>query len=94
MKLKILRLLTVCLMVFLSFSLAAPSSALAKQVRLGADSGLQVAVAETGQKATAPVEAQRKAASKLEIPTGSELGREQVKQVFEDADTRSAKETL
>jgi len=54
----------------------------------GADSNSQ-----TKQEAGS-VKSQRQSAAKLEIPTGGELGRQQVKDVFEAADTRSAKETL
>lgn len=82
---RIRRFLAVCL-VLLGIAISIPTPALAS--RPGADSNSQT------KQEPASVESQRQSAAKLEIPTGGGLGRQQVKDVFEAADTRTAKETL
>jgi len=60
----------------------------------GEASNPQMTTRKTMKQETGSVESQRESAAKLEIPTGGELGRQQIKDVFEGADTRSAQETL
>lgn len=91
MKSRIFRFLAVCLVIFSGLILSVQSPALAKSTFLGKDSS-QSAPATSG-KGTASAESQRQTASKLEIPTGGELGREDVRDTIESANTRSAHET-
>ena len=90
MKSRIFRVLAVCLVIFSSLILSAQGPALAKSTFLGKDSS-QSATAISGN-GTGSAESQRQTASKLEIPTGGELGREDVRDTIESANTRSAHE--
>lgn len=90
MKSKVFRLLAVCLVIFSALILSVQGSALATTA-VGRDSS-QSAPTSSG-KGTGSAESQRRTASKLEIPTGAELGREDIRDTIESADTRSAKET-